>query len=234
MAQSKPDDVLKVNTETHNFGKIKQGTPVTYYFELTNKSDKPLHDLVLYRSSSQGQWSTAHADAVVPAPRPGVPATLPAEPEPMKFTPAGDDPSRFLADDWTARLKSFQLQTADIDLILATLKIYALDQSQTTAVYRLDESVLDNLLPLKITPPPAHVRRIALVIARNIDPNVPRILDRLISQLGDPDWHKRDSASTTLARFGPVAAPRLRQALSNHDLEIVLRAERLLARIAAR
>ena len=42
MAQSKPDDVLKVNTETHNFGKIKQGTPVTYYFELTNKSDKPL------------------------------------------------------------------------------------------------------------------------------------------------------------------------------------------------
>ena len=42
MAQTKPDDVLKVNTETHNFGKIKQGTPVTYYFELTNKSDKPL------------------------------------------------------------------------------------------------------------------------------------------------------------------------------------------------
>ena len=42
MAQSKPDDVLKVNTETHSFGKIKQGTPVTYFFELTNKSDKPL------------------------------------------------------------------------------------------------------------------------------------------------------------------------------------------------
>lgn len=42
MAQSKPDEVLKVNTETHSFGKIKQGTPVTYFFELTNKSDKPL------------------------------------------------------------------------------------------------------------------------------------------------------------------------------------------------
>jgi len=42
MAQSKPDDVLKVNTETHNFGKIKQGVPVTCYFELTNKSDKPI------------------------------------------------------------------------------------------------------------------------------------------------------------------------------------------------
>jgi hypothetical protein len=42
MAQTKADDVLKVNTETHSFGKIKQGTPVTYFFELTNKSDKPL------------------------------------------------------------------------------------------------------------------------------------------------------------------------------------------------
>ena len=42
MAQQKPDDVIKVNTETHSFGKIKQGTPVTYFFELTNKSDKPI------------------------------------------------------------------------------------------------------------------------------------------------------------------------------------------------
>jgi hypothetical protein len=42
MAQTKADDVMKVNTETHSFGKIKQGTPVTYFFELTNKSDKPL------------------------------------------------------------------------------------------------------------------------------------------------------------------------------------------------
>jgi hypothetical protein len=41
MAQ-KADDVIKVNTETHNFGKIKQGLPVTYYFELTNTSDKPV------------------------------------------------------------------------------------------------------------------------------------------------------------------------------------------------
>ncbi|MFI5132078.1 MAG: DUF1573 domain-containing protein [Chitinophagales bacterium] len=37
-----PDDVMKVNTAEHNFGKIKQGVPVTYYFELKNISDKPL------------------------------------------------------------------------------------------------------------------------------------------------------------------------------------------------
>ena len=37
-----PDDVMKLNTVEHNFGKIKQGVPVTYYFEIKNISDKPL------------------------------------------------------------------------------------------------------------------------------------------------------------------------------------------------
>lgn len=41
-AQTKPDDVIKVNTENHNFGKIKQGVPVSYYFEIKNISDKPV------------------------------------------------------------------------------------------------------------------------------------------------------------------------------------------------
>lgn len=38
----KPEDVVKVNTEKYDFGKIKQGNPVNYAFELTNTSDKPL------------------------------------------------------------------------------------------------------------------------------------------------------------------------------------------------
>lgn len=42
MAQPKPDDVIKVNAETHDFGKIKQGEPVTFVFEIKNISDKPL------------------------------------------------------------------------------------------------------------------------------------------------------------------------------------------------
>jgi hypothetical protein len=40
MAQ-KADDVIKVN-EKHNFGKIKQGVPVTTFFEVHNTSDKPV------------------------------------------------------------------------------------------------------------------------------------------------------------------------------------------------
>lgn len=41
-AQTKPDDVIKMNAETHDFGKIKQGEPVTFVFELKNISDKPV------------------------------------------------------------------------------------------------------------------------------------------------------------------------------------------------
>ncbi len=42
MAQPKPDEVVKMNTEKHDFGKIKVGVPVTYAFEIKNISDKPL------------------------------------------------------------------------------------------------------------------------------------------------------------------------------------------------
>ena len=42
MAQTKPDDVAKVNTEKYDFGKIKQSVPVATYFEIKNISDKPL------------------------------------------------------------------------------------------------------------------------------------------------------------------------------------------------
>ena len=42
MAQQKVDDVIKINTEKHDFGKLKQNVPATTYFEITNTSDKPV------------------------------------------------------------------------------------------------------------------------------------------------------------------------------------------------
>ncbi|MFI5133442.1 MAG: DUF1573 domain-containing protein [Chitinophagales bacterium] len=42
MAQTKVDTLIKVNVEKHDFGKIKQGIPVTYSFEIKNISDKPV------------------------------------------------------------------------------------------------------------------------------------------------------------------------------------------------
>ena len=39
---SKPDDFAKFNVNKYDFGKIKQNVPVTYTFEITNTSNKPL------------------------------------------------------------------------------------------------------------------------------------------------------------------------------------------------
>jgi Protein of unknown function (DUF1573) len=41
-AQSKADSVIKMNVETHDFGKVKQGIPVSYEFEIKNISDVPV------------------------------------------------------------------------------------------------------------------------------------------------------------------------------------------------
>ena len=49
-AQTKgPDDVIKVNVEKHDFGKILQGKPVDYSFEITNKANGA------YRTGCHGQ-----------------------------------------------------------------------------------------------------------------------------------------------------------------------------------
>ena len=41
-AQTKADDIAKFSVETYDFGKIKQGVPVSYSFEIKNISDKPI------------------------------------------------------------------------------------------------------------------------------------------------------------------------------------------------
>ena len=58
MAQ-KPDEVISVNADTHNFGKIKQGVPVNTFFTITNKSDKPvvLETVVASCGCTTPEWS---------------------------------------------------------------------------------------------------------------------------------------------------------------------------------
>jgi hypothetical protein len=42
MAQQTPDQLIKLNSESYNFGKIKQNVPVTTYFEVKNISNQPV------------------------------------------------------------------------------------------------------------------------------------------------------------------------------------------------
>ncbi|MFL5773640.1 MAG: DUF1573 domain-containing protein [Flavisolibacter sp.] len=41
-AQEKADDVIKINFDKYDFGKIKQGVPAVTYFTVTNISNKPV------------------------------------------------------------------------------------------------------------------------------------------------------------------------------------------------
>jgi len=41
-SQTKADDLVSFKEKVYDFGKIKQGTPVTVYFEIKNVSDKPI------------------------------------------------------------------------------------------------------------------------------------------------------------------------------------------------
>lgn len=50
--QKKAEDYIKFKELTHNFGKIKQGVPVTYDFYFTNTSDQPV--VIEYASASCG------------------------------------------------------------------------------------------------------------------------------------------------------------------------------------
>lgn len=59
MAQQKPDDLIKINADTYNFGKIKQGIPVSTFFAVTNTSDKPvvLETVVASCGCTTPEWS---------------------------------------------------------------------------------------------------------------------------------------------------------------------------------
>lgn len=60
MAQ-KPEEMIKLSFETYSFGKIKQGVPVTTYFEVKNISNKPvvIEEVVPTCGCTTPEWDRA-------------------------------------------------------------------------------------------------------------------------------------------------------------------------------
>jgi hypothetical protein len=59
-------------------------------------------------------------------------------------------------------------------------------------------------------------------------------IDRLIDQLGHEKFERREEASKSLSALGELALTALRKATANDDLEIRVRARRLLSSLAQR
>jgi hypothetical protein len=129
---------------------------------------------------------------------------------------------------WAPRLKDAGLTPADVEVILATLRTHALDPEQLTVVYRIDPAEMDRMLPMEIVPMPTKVTRVGIAIVKNIDPAAGERIAKLVEQLGNPDWDKREAAQAKLAELGAGARPKLTEALKHKDVEVVYRVERLL------
>ena len=194
----------------------------------------PLHDLVIYRPPHDGAGWTTGSLPEVAAKLPGGPVAAATEIALAAPANGADHPEEMLAADWKERLRPWQLDPADLRVIINVLQTHALDERQLTAIFRLDESVLNQLLPLEISPAPAT--RNAPIGPGDRPKHRPgpagQLIDQLITQLGDSEagTPEKPHPACWPAATPPAADSKLRSAMQSKDAEVALRAERLLAR----
>lgn len=73
-----------------------------------------------------------------------------------------------------------------------------------------------------------RLTRMGLVVVTDVNPHLRETIAQLIAQLGNPVYAERVAAEERLKQRGKPAVPALRKALSEKDLEIVMRCERVL------
>lgn len=74
-----------------------------------------------------------------------------------------------------------------------------------TLLYRLPQEEYDRLLPLTISPRPEKVVRVGLVQQVGCDPELPGRVARLVKELNDDDFNKREAAQRELEKLGRAA-----------------------------
>jgi hypothetical protein len=223
---------------------LKRGSP--HSLEVTNSGPAAVHRLVFFQQIDKvwnqttptdlpaAQASTTKSSIASTSASTTAPASQPAWTAAHSVVTLTHGPTTRPIDPGAVLrplLGNAEIADSDRDLILQIVRNYVLDSPKLTAVYVLDGSEFDRVLPLDVVPQPRKITRLGLVIVKNADPASGSEIDDLIAQLGDPVWAKRDEAYHALERIGPAASAKLGKATSNRDIEIVWRAERLLARL---
>jgi hypothetical protein len=222
--------------------RIAGGTDFKY--QLTDTFPEGMLDLNLYKPDGNS-WrhgempALGGASVFAPATQPTtstalvLAATQPVRAAELTLGPSPSTQPADLLSPWKAKLAGQGLAPSDVDLILRILEKHALDPKRLTAVYELDSAEMDRLMPLEILPEPTKTVRVGIVILKDADPGVASEIDDLVAQLGDDDWSKRDAAYQSLAKLGKAAKTQLEKAQRGKDMEVVWRAERLLAAMNA-
>lgn len=217
-------------------------------FKIANIGKFKLHDILLIVPDEKGRrvgWldtaSAAEGATGAPANNPGQPAGQPnasgqpATKETLTDIPLSDclalDSDEFTqktSGELRKRLRAAGMTEAEVELLHSLYAKQFFEAEDIQIVFRMPKEALDELTPLAIEPENAKITRVALVVARKVDPRLRDDVQKLITELGDASYTQREKAEKRLKELGRLAIPNLKDALKHKDLEVVIRAERLL------
>jgi len=149
--------------------------------------------------------------------------------QPLK--PADPTYREMTRDALTRRLTAQGLRDDLARLLLDQYGNALFEPGELVVLAHLSREALDDTVLLDVFPPPRKLVRVALVLVHGVDPRLQDRARALVQQLGDPSPKIRETAETRLLELGAVAVPALEDALSDKEVEIVFRSERLLLRL---
>ena len=156
---------------------------------------------------------------------------------PVKLTLApplkpGDPSYREATRDALAkRLAAQGIRPEVVEVLMGQYAASLFEPTGLVVLAHLSREGLEEVMPLDVFPSPRKLVRTALIVAHGVDPRLQDQARALVKKLGDASPKARDTAESDLSGLGPVAVPALEDALREKDVEIVLRAERLLMQL---